>query len=466
MNKQNFIFATLVALSLVTASKIQAAPTAAETRAISKEAFTWGFPAVDSYKTLYSQAVDKSGKDFKAPFNKIGNTAGVFTADDKAIITPNSDTPYSFLWADLRAEPLVLTVPKIEEGRYYSLQFIDLFTQNFAYAGTRTKGNGGGKYLLAGPNWKGEKPAGIDDVFRSETEISYVLYRTQLFGPDDLSKVKAIQQGYKVEGLNAYLGKPAPKAAPAIKWPKPDPKMEEQAVAFHYLNFLLQFAPAVPSEVALRKKFETIGVVPGKPFDQGKLSADQKTALQAGIDDAWKEFAEFKKTKIDTRQITSGDMFGTREFLKGNYLYRFSGAKLGIYGNSREEALYPAYFVDAEGKSLNAATTNYVLNFTKENMPPAISFWSVTMYDGKSQFLVANPLKRYLVNSPMLPQFKKDADGKFTIYIQKDSPGADKESNWLPAPDGPFYLILRLYQPRPSAFDGSWHRPELLPSKR
>jgi hypothetical protein len=242
--------------------------------------------------------------------------------------------------------------------------------------------------------------------------------------------------------------------------------MTEQPIAFHYLNFLLQFAPVDPSEVELRKKFEQIGIVPGKSFDQSKLPAAQKNALQAGVDDAWKEFAEFKKSTIDTLKISSGDMFGSRNFLKNNYLYRFAAAKLGIYGNSRDEAIYTGYFVDGEDKPINAATTNYILNFTKETMPPAKAFWSVTMYDGKSQFLVANPLKRYLVNSTMLSQFKKDTSGKFTIYVQKDSPGADKESNWLPAPDGPFYLILRMYQPTPAAYNGEWHRPELQPIKR
>ncbi len=436
-----------------------------EARAIAHEAFIWGFPMVDNYKTLYAQAVDSSGPDYKAPFNTLLSVARAFTPDDKAIITPNSDTPYSFLWADLRAEPLVLTVPEVEKGRYYALQFIDLYTQNFAYVGTRTTGNGAGKYMLVGPDWKGETPPGIAATFRSETSIAYVLYRTQLFGPDDIDNVKAVQAGYKVEGLNTFQGKPAPAAAPAVNWPAPTPDVLKDVSFFSYLNFLMQFAPVEPSEVALRAKFERIGITPGETFDVATLTPEMKTALQGGIDDGWKQFATFKTDSLDNGLLTSGNLFGDRAFLKNNYLYRFAGAKLGIYGNTREEAIYPAYFVDAKGQKLDASNQDYVMHFTKENMPPATAFWSVTMYDGKDQLLVANPLNRYLVNSTMLSQFKKDKDGGFTIYVQKSSPGAAKESNWLPAPDGPFYAILRLYQPKPIAYEGSWKQPAMEPVK-
>lgn len=462
------VLAGLVLLSGALGACRPATPalTPEETRALAKEAFIWGFPLVMGYGTLHAQAVDTGGKDFKAHFNAIGNTARVFTSDDNAIITPNSDTPYSFLWADLRAEPLVLTAPKVEDGRYYSLQFIDLFTQNFAYAGTRTTGNSGGKYLLTGPDWKGETPPGISAVYHSETEFAYVLYRTQLFGPADLDHVKAIQQGYQVQGLSAFLGTATPKAAPSVAWPEPDPKMTESTSFFSYLNFLLQFAPAVPADSALRNRIARIGVKPGAPFDVTRLPPETQAALQGGIDDGWKDFAVFKKDSLDTRKVDSGDLFGTREFIHGRYLNRFAGAKLGIYGNSREEALYPAYFVDAANQRPDASTHNYVLEFTKENMPPAQAFWSVTMYDGKDQFLVANPLKRYLVNSTMVGQFKKDAGGGFTIYVQHLTPGAQKENNWLPAPDGPFYLILRLYQPKPEAFDGRWERPALQVARK
>jgi hypothetical protein len=152
-----------------------------EARTIAKEAYIYGFPLVDSYRVQYSYFVDRGNPEFKVPWNTLSNTARVYTPDDKAIQTPNSDTPYSFLGADLRAEPLVLTVPAIEEERYYSLQFIDMYTFNFAYVGSRATGNDGGSFLLAGPDWKGETPPGVKSVIRAETEFAFVLYRTQLF---------------------------------------------------------------------------------------------------------------------------------------------------------------------------------------------------------------------------------------------------------------------------------------------
>ncbi|MFO7619847.1 MAG: DUF1254 domain-containing protein [Bacteroidales bacterium] len=171
---------------------------AAEARAIAKEAYIYGYPMVDSYRIEYGYFVDKNDPEYKGPWNVIHNIPRVYTPADKAVQTPNSDTPYSFLGADLRAEPLVLTVPEFPKDRYYSIQFVDAYTFNFAYVGSRATGNGGGNFLLAGPNWKGKKPAGIKDVIQSETKINILLYRTQLFDPADLDNVKKIQSEYKV----------------------------------------------------------------------------------------------------------------------------------------------------------------------------------------------------------------------------------------------------------------------------
>jgi hypothetical protein len=433
----------------------------AGTRSIAAHAYIYGFPLVDSYKTLYAQAVDPKGSDFKAPFNHIGNTANVFTPDDKAIITPNSDTPYSFAWLDLRAEPVVLTLPKIDPKRYYSVQLVDLYTHNFAYLGRRTTGSTGGVFMIAGPRWKGEKPVGVTKIVRSETEIVYALYRTQLLGPSDLDAVRKVQAGYKVETLSAHLKKPAPAAAPGIDWPAPQPDMLDSPSLFRYLNFLLQFCPTHPSETALTEQFAQIGVGAGKPFDEASLPDGTRAALIAGIDDAKAQFAQFKKTKIDTHQVESSDFFGTRAELKNNYLYRFSGARLGIYGNSGAEAEYVGGFVDADGQPVDASKHRYTLHFAQGGLPPNDAFWSLTMYDGKDQLLVANSLKRYLINSAMESQLKPDADGGITLYVQSQSPGPEKESNWLPAPNGPFYTVLRIYQPKPQVHSGQWKAPQL-----
>lgn len=437
-------------------------PSLEEVRAIAKEAYIYGFPMVDNYRIQYSYFVDAANPEYKGPWNQIHNTARVYTPQDKAIQTPNSDTPYSQLGADLRAEPLVITVPPIEAGRYFSAQFIDMYTYNFAYIGTRATGNDGGSFLLAGPGWQGETPAGIKQVIRSETELAFVLFRTQLFGPDDIDNVKKIQAGYRVQPLSAFLGQPAPPAAPPIQFIAPlTPEQQKTSPAFfNVLNFLLQFAPTHPSETALRERFARIGIVPGKPFDVAALPADQRQAVESGMADAWKAFAENKANEIDTGKTSSADAFGTREFLDNDYLRRMSGAVLGIYGNSKDEALYPAYFVDATGEKLDGSR-RYTLRFAPGQLPPVDAFWSATLYELPSSLLSANPLDRYLINSSMLPKLQKDADGGITLYIQHESPGKARESNWLPAPSGPFFVVMRLYQPKAEALDGRWKAPPL-----
>jgi hypothetical protein len=316
-------------------------------------------------------------------------------------------------------------------------------------------------YLVAGPDWKGELPAGVDKVIRPETQLAYAIYRTQLFGETDIENVRVIQTGYLVQTLSAYLKLPAPPPAPVIDFPAYDAKSARGLGFFSYLNFLLQFAPVHPSEVELRERFAKIGIVPGQPFDADKLPPDTRRALLNGIADANKKFAEFKKTKVDTQAVNSADLFGTREFLKNNYLYRFAGAKMGIYGNSGAEANYEGYFTDADSQPLDASKHAYTLHFAKGELPPTKAFWSLTMYDGKSQLLVDNPLDRYLINSPMLFTLKLDADDGLTLYLQHASPGKDKESNWLPAPNGPFFAVFRNYQPGDAVLNRSWKRPEL-----
>jgi hypothetical protein len=182
-------------------------------------------------------------------------------------------------------------------------------------------------------------------------------------------------------------------------------------------------------------------------------------AIEDGRADAWADFAGLLK-EFDQGKVTSGDVFGTRAFLKNNYLYRMGAAVLGIYGNSKEEAIYPIYGVDETNEKLSGAN-NYVLRFRPGQLPPVNAFWSLTMYKMPESLLVANPIDRYLLNSPMMPQFVKDADGGLTLYIQNQSPGKDKEPNWLPASEGPFRMYLRLYWPKAEALDGAWTKPPL-----
>jgi len=433
--------------------------TPAEARAIAKEATIYGFPLVDNYRVQYSYFVDRGGDQFKAPWNTLVNNARVYTPADTAIQTPNSDTPYSFVGADLRAEPLVLSVPAIDRDRYYSLQFIDMYTFNFAYVGSRATGNDAGAFLLAGPDWHGETPPGVKAVIRSETEFAFVLYRTQLFGPDDIDNVKKIQAGYKVQPLSQFLGKPAP----AVDFIKPlSPEAERTSPEFFsVLNFVLGFCPPNPAETEIMARFAKLGIGPHGAFDAKALSPEMLKAVQDGMADAWAEFKTYKETELDTGKRTSADAFGTREFLNGDTLARFSGAVLGIYGNSKDEAIYPLYFVDSAKKPLSGAN-RYEFRFAPGDLPPVNAFWSLTLYELPSSLLSANPLNRYLINSAMLPGLKRDDDGGVTLAIQHADPGAGQQANWLPAPTGPFLVVMRLYWPKADALNGRWMAPPLV----
>ena len=237
---------------------------------------------------------------------------------------------------------------------------------------------------------------------------------------------------------------------------------EEQKTSlefFNIMNFVLGYSPVVASEKALRERFARIGIEGGKTFDPATLSPEMKSAIEAGRADAWEAFAGGVKM-MEEGKITSGDVFGSRELLGDNYLNRWIGT-IGIYGNAKEEAMYPVLRTDSEGNPLSGAN-RYTLHFDADQYPPVHAFWSLTMYDLPQSLLVANPINRYLINSPMLPDMKKDADGGLTIYIQNESPGKDKESNWLPAPKGPFATYMRLYWPKEAALDGSWKAPKLI----
>ncbi|MFO0783463.1 MAG: DUF1254 domain-containing protein [Phycisphaerales bacterium] len=436
----------------------------AETTQIAEEAFIYGFPMVMGYGIMYEYAVDTTSGQYKAPFNQIFNTARVYTPADTAVVTPNSDTPYSFVWADLRAEPLVLSVPGVEKGRYYAVMLADMYSCNYGYIGSRATGNNAGTYMIAGPSWKGETPKGINKVFRCETDFSLVLYRTQLFGPQDIDNVKKVQAGYKVQTLSAFLGKPAPAAAPAINWP-PISKASAEADPFAYLSFVLQFCPTTGTaavEKPLREKFATIGIQAGEPFPLASMTPEQKAALVAGVKSGMEKIKQRVATLgKDENGWRVGGAQGDRSFYKGDWTLRAAAAMAGFYGNDEVEALYPLLSTDSAGNKPDCSTNRYTLTFAKGQLPPVNAFWSVTMYDAKTQLLINNPINRYLINSPMLPSMKTNADGSLTIYVQKDSPGKDKESNWLPAPDGPIYVAMRLYWPMNEAITGKWMPPAL-----
>lgn len=451
-------FAWLAVVGILVGSTARAELSLAEVQAIAKQAYIYGFPLVDNYRVIYAYAIDKQSPEYKAPFNTIMNIPRVYTPDDRAVQTPNSDTPYSMLAVDLRAEPIVLTLPRVEPGRYYSVQLVDLYTFNFDYLGSRTTGNDGGNFLLAGPNWSGEKPAGIKRVLHSETELALAIYRTQLFGPSDLEKVQRVQAGYKAEPLSAFLGVAPSPPAPTINFFEPLSRAQERTSLefFNELAFVLQFCPTQPSEAALRKRFAEIGIVPGRPFGTAFLSPGVKSALRAGMADG--------QLAIDARLAkskSSADLFGTRGDLQDDYTNRAAGAQIGIFGNSKAEAFYIPMMMDAGGRPLSG-DHRYTLTFGPGRLPPVKAFWSLTMYSLPEQLLVANSIDRYLINSPMLPNLQRDADGGLTLYIQHDAPGGDEDANWLPAPASPFMMVLRLYRPEEQVLDAKWQAPGVV----
>ncbi len=463
-------FLLLMATAPFFAESAEINPT--QVRAIAAEAYLYGLPLVMNYKAMYLGAVAKDSPQFKAPFNEIKNVAHVSTPDDKAIVAPNADTPYSWAYLDLRAEPVVLSIPSVEPRRYFSVQLIDAYTHNFAYLGTRATGNGAARYLVAGPGWKGETPPGITRVIVSETPFILAFYRTQLFGPDDLENVKKIQTGYIVQTLSRFLRTAAPPAASALSFPVWDENRAQGVVFFEYLDFILRLCPVHPSEQAIRKRLAGIGVGGGTPIDSAKLSPEMKESLAAGMADM--RSAIRKKLEADVpftnTALASLDFFGTREQyeaaaqrtnLKNFHVLRATGTILGIYGNSGEEAIYPSYLVDSENRPLDGTAHHYRLRLPPGKPLPAKAFWSITMYEGKTLLLVANPINRYLMNSPMLPALKRDADGGLTIYIQHESPGKELESNWLPAPSGPFEVLMRLYLPEQQVLAHEWKMPPM-----
>ena len=447
------------------------APGIAETKAIAEEAFIYGLPIVMNYAVMNEFVVDKNSGQYKAPFNTLSNEARVFTYKDTAVVTPNSDTPYSMLWLDLRAEPMVISVPTVPTGRYYSVQLTDGNAYNYGYIGSRATGIEAGSYLVAGPDWKGETPPGIKKVFQSTTPFALTIFRTQLFNAGDMPNVAKVQAGYKAEPLSAFLKQPAPPAAPKIEF-RPATTAGIKANFYEYLDAALQFVPEAPESKAIRARLATIGIGPGKTFAFKDLSLEHKAAvllaMKEGDDKVDKYLASGMK---DVNGWKVGSVFGDRAFYNGDWLKRAAAAKGGIYGNDAIEAMYPMTRVDGTGETLDASKHNYTLTFPAGRLPPVNAFWSVTMYDGKTQLLIENPINRYLINSPMLSAMKKNRDGSLTLYIQKDSPGTAKEANWLPAPNGTIYLVMRLYWPKdtpPSILppgEGTWKPPAVVVSK-
>lgn len=427
--------------------------------AIAKEAWLYAYAPIQGYQTLYNQTQNPQFPGYVGGFNRFRNYSRLNTPADTDIVTPNNDTPYSWAWLDLRAEPVVISLPAVPAPRYYVNQWFDLYTHNFAYTGVRTTGRAAGNYLFAGPRWKGEVPSGITGVFRAETEIVGTLTRTQLDGADDIPALQALQAQYRITPLSTFTGKPAPAPLAPIVLPPWDKDKAEGIGFIGYLNAMLPYMPTVPSEQAQFERFSRIGIGAGRSFNPNALSPETRAAIESGVQAAKKELTETALAQKDSKLL-----FGTREQLGSDYVMRRSlGAMLGIYGNTKEEAVYGSQQTSSDGKVLDG-NRKWLLRFEPGQLPPVDIFWSITMYTLPERLLVANPINRYSVGD-RTPGLKTGADGSLEIYLTSDNPGPDKASNWLPTPKGPFFFVARFYGPRSNLIDGSWTLPPLVEIK-
>ncbi|HEY1065513.1 MAG TPA: DUF1254 domain-containing protein [Pirellulales bacterium] len=459
--------ASLLAAALLAPAPVAAAPlTQAEADAIALEGYVYGYPLVTMEYTrrVMTNTVEPQGNH--APMGQFHHATSYPTAEFRDVTAPNADTLYSTAWLDLSTEPYVLSLPD-EGDRYFLIPMLDAWTNVFQVPGKRTTGDKAQKYLLTGPGWQGDVPAGLTH-YPSPTSMVWILGRTYCTGtPEDYAAVHALQKKYELVPLSAY-GKPyTPK--PGVVDPSIDMKtaVRDQVDAlsgeayFALLAELLKKNPPAAADAPLVAKLAQIGLVPGQSFDPAKLDASAKQAIKsapaAGVKTIMGKFATIKPVNGWTYTSQTG-LYGV------DYLERALITAIGLGANRPQDAVYPTSERDAQGQKYSGAK-KYVMHFPKGQTPPVNGFWSLTMYN-EAFFFVNNPLNKYTV-SPR-NALKYNDDGSLDIYIQHESPGADREANWLPAPKDGFVLMLRLYWPKekaPSIIDGSWTIPAVAEVK-
>jgi hypothetical protein len=430
-----------------TAPAAETALTAAEARKIAKEAYIFNYPLVMYYRTMYLQSIDTTSKSYSGGFGKWLHL-GTSSPKDTDIVSPNNDSPYSYAWIDTRAEPWVLTMPKIEESRFYTSQWDDLWGFVIGNAGSVEEGNDGVSVLLAAPDWNGDLPAGITKVIKGDTTFLGTLTRTQLIEPKDIDNVVRIQKEYKLQPLSSFLGQTAPAPAPEVDWLPWKDGLENTPEFWDYTNFLLQFTVPNAQDKPVLDRMAKIGV--GAKVD---LSPEIKAAMAQGVADAQAEFKKAAQTITDPSLF-----FRSRKDLDKDYFNRALGIFVGIFGNVKEVSVYFATSKDDKGEIFDGSKHSYTMTFDGDKLPPAKNFWSMTMYKLPQRWLVDNPINRYSIGSAT-PGLKSEADGTIILYMSVKSPGKDKESNWLPAPEGEFWPIMRTYGPGKAILDKTWKLP-------
>ncbi len=425
------------------------------------EAVVYGFPLMMMEMTKRVQTnLEEPDQTGHAPVNQLSNFAKYPTAAYRDVVRMNVDTLYSFAWLDLTKAPMVLSVPDTD-GRYYLMPVLDGWTNVFASPGKRTTGVKAGQFAIVGPDWKGTLPAGVQEL-KSSTNTAMIAGRTQANGPADYETVHAIQKKYKLTPLSAF-GKPysPPRGVvdPRIDMKTPPVeqvgKMSAEAY-FKTLTTLMKSNPPAAADAPMLAKLAKIGVVPGQDFDMSKLDPATAKGLEKCVQTA---IADLQiAAKVTGKSINGWNFLPMNLGEYGTeYEERAVIALVGLGANLAKDAIYPTAFNGNDGKPLTGKN-RYVIHFDKGQMPPANAFWSITMYDGKS-FLVDNPINRYNIAAWM--PLKYNPDGSLDIYLQTDSPGKGKESNWLPAAKGEFSPTMRIYWPQEAAIDGKWQPPAI-----
>jgi hypothetical protein len=454
--------------SAVSAPVLAQADQVKEAVDIATDAYVYGYSLVTTDVTRVQMSNVPAVEALKAPLNQFVNVKRYPPGDYRGVSAPNADTLYSLAWLDLK-EPQVFSHPDMGK-RYFLFPMVDLWMTIFDSPGTRTTGQKAGKFLLTGPGWKGEVPKGMAHI-ASATRYMVILGRTYADGSEaDYKAANALQAQYKITPLSAW-GKPfTPKAPPVDANPGISMTDEPQKVILEmsteaYFNWLAKRmcsdSPAYAADAPALARFAKIGFEPCKPFEMSKLDS--------GVQAALKDLPKTALAKIDAnREASMGKMVDGWSITKGlgvygtDYMKRAVVAAFGWPANLEHDAVYPYTLVDSTGAKLTGAH-KYTLTWAKGSTPPVNAFWSITMYmidDG--WWFVPNKLNKFTV-SPR-NHLKANADGSTTLYFQKDSPGKDKESNWLPAPAGEFIPMLRMYWPKdkaPSILDGSWTPPQV-----
>ncbi len=447
------------------------AVTPEEATAIAEEAYIYAFPMLENYRTMYAQAVDRSAPGYLAPFNELVPKTQLLGPEFKDIVRPNNDTMYTLGWLDLRAQPMVISVPEAKD-RYYSVQLVDVFTHNFAYIGTRATGGEAGSYVVVGPQWQGSMPGDADGVFQSESGFAYCIIRIEVDGSKDVAKVVELQKQFRLTPMNVFLGRSRVPVAAGVTFPAYDPGKASSSGFIDLFNFLLADVMIAPDEKDLMARFAEIGIQAGALSASVGLSPELRNAIDAGVGHGMmaldRAAADPSKLPGVTARNAGGwqgieGLFGPGEAMRGKYLARAVGAMVGLYGNDAVEAYYPIGNRDADGDPLDGSRHRYTMRFEKDEMPQVEAFWSMTMYSLPDQLMVANPISRYSIGDRSRLKYGKD--GSLTIYIQNASPGDDNEGNWLPAPDGRFSLQFRMYLPKPEALDPLYLPPPVRMTK-